>query len=340
MWPLLLGVIYHVTYNLAPNLFFYNFALKIPVIAANIGLAFATKTIMQRLNMPPRTVRFAWLFLLFNPFTLLTTAAWGQFDTLIALLVVVSIYFLSKGQTVESGLLLSISVVLKPIAFPLLGLPLLFSSKNPRSKFVYVLILVFTVLALWILPFNILGWAPPASINETASFFRMAGGMTLFNILEVTQNTAILPANLAFLGYLWIPALLIAYYFLYRNPPKNTRQLVGSAVVLLFVAFLSRTWLSEPNVNVLLPLILMLVGFGAIGRRSFHLLWIIPFVFLFFNYAFPQLFFLVYPPIVPAIAAFDLQIGIARLLGRFILTIVWYAIALRTLFSLLSKRQN
>jgi hypothetical protein len=84
----------------------------------------------------------------------------------------------------------------------------------------------------------------------------------------------------------------------------------------------------------------MLVGFGAIGRRSFHLLWIIPFVFLFFNYAFPQLFFLVYPPIVPAIAAFDLQIGIARLLGRFILTIVWYAIALRTLFSLLSKRQN
>ena len=63
-------------------------------------------------------------FLLFNPFTLLTTTAWGEFDTLIALLCVSSFYFLSQGKAVASSVLLSLSFVLKPISLPLLGLPL------------------------------------------------------------------------------------------------------------------------------------------------------------------------------------------------------------------------
>ena len=134
LWPLLLGSIYRLTYNLTPNIFLYNFAIKIPVIVSNIALAYATKTIMQRLNMPPKRIQFAWLFLLFNPFTLLTTAAWGEFDTLIALLCVVSFYFLSKGKIIKSSLLLSLSIVLKPISLPLIGLPLLFSTPNNRRK--------------------------------------------------------------------------------------------------------------------------------------------------------------------------------------------------------------
>ena len=98
LWPLLLGLIYRLTYNITPNLFLYNFAIKVPVIASNIGLAYLTKNVMQRLGESEKKIRFAWLFLLFNPFILLTTAAWGEFDTLIALLCVASLYFLSKGM--------------------------------------------------------------------------------------------------------------------------------------------------------------------------------------------------------------------------------------------------
>ena len=93
LWPLLLGLIYHITFNLTPNLFLYNFAIKIPVIASNIALAYVTKMLMQSQNMPPQRAQFAWLFLLFNPLTLLTTTAWGQFDTLIAFLCISAIYF-------------------------------------------------------------------------------------------------------------------------------------------------------------------------------------------------------------------------------------------------------
>src|SRR5208283_865692 len=96
LWSLLLGAIYRLTYNITPNIFLYNFAIKLPVIAANIGLAYITRNILQGQGASEKKVMFAWLFVLFNPFILLTTTAWGQFDNLIALLCVVSLYFLSK----------------------------------------------------------------------------------------------------------------------------------------------------------------------------------------------------------------------------------------------------
>jgi Gpi18-like mannosyltransferase len=341
LWPLLLGLIYRLSYNIAPNIFFYNFAIKIPVIASNIALAYVTKTGMQRLNMPQKKVQFAWFFLLFNPFTLLTTTAWGEFDTLIALLCVASLYFLSKGMIGKSSLLLSLSIVLKPISLPLIGLPLLFSTpQNRRKNLIYTLISSVVVVTLWFLPFNLLGWMVPSSPTQVTSYFKMAGGMTLFNIVEIFQKTATIPVGLEFLGYLWMPALILGYYLVYRNPPKTMYKLVESAVFLLFIFFLTRSWLSEPNINVLLPLLLILFGSGKINSKNLHLAWIIPFVFLFLNYAVPQLFFLVYPSIIPAIGTFDLQIGVSRVIARFAVTVVWYIFALSLLSQVLSKNEG
>ncbi len=338
LWPLLLGLIYRLTYNLVPSLFLYNFAIKIPVIISNIALAFVTKAVMVRTGLPRRTVWFAWLFLLFNPLTLLTTAAWGEFDTLIAVLCVSALYFLSRGKVVESSLLLSLSVVLKPISFPLLGLPLLYRTGNHHKNRLYICILIVFVFSLWILPFNLLGWMAPDSPSQVTAFFRMAGGMTLFNGLEIVTNTATMPPALDFLGYLWIPLLLLGYYYFYRHPPCTFKALVEASAVLVLVSFLSRSWLSEPNLNLLLPLLLIMVGFGVVRWRFFHLVWVVPFVFLFLNYAFPQLFFLVYPQVVPAIGRFDLQFGVSRLLARFAVTVLWYVVALRLIYLVVRKR--
>jgi hypothetical protein len=140
------------------------------------------------------------------------------------------------------------------------------------------------------------------------------------------------------LGYLWIPAILFGYYLIYRNPPKTMIKLVESAVVLLLIFFLTRSWLSEPNLNILLPLILILFGSGKLSLRTVHLTWIIPFAFLFLNYAIPQLFFLVYPPIMPAIGTFDLQVGVWRLIARFAVTVLWYVLAIKILSEVLKKK--
>ena len=341
LWPLLLGLIYRLSYNITPNLFLYNFAIKLPVIASNIALAYATKTIMQNLNVPQKRIQFAWLFLLFNPFTLLTTTAWGEFDTLIALLCVGSLYFLSKGKIIKSSILFPLSIVLKPISLPLIGLPLFFSTpKNRRKNLLYILISFVIVISLWFLLFNLLGWIAPSSPGLVTSYFKMAGSMTPFNLVEVIQNTAVLPAGLDFLGYLWIPALLIGYYLVYRNPPKTMTELSEKAVVLLLIFFLTRTWLSEPNINLLISFAFIALASKEMNFRNFAFLWVIPFVFMFLNTSFQQLFFLVSPSIIPNLTQLDQSIRLWRLIGKFIVVLVWQVFAWRLLIKLLRRKSN
>ena len=297
-WPMLLGLIYRLSFNVTPNLLLYNFATKIPIIAANIGLAYVTAIVLQRTGASNQKVRAAWLFLLFNPFTLLTTAAWGEYDTLIALLCVASLYFLSKCMVGKSSILLSLSLVLKPISLPLIGLPLLCSQTGKVKKFIITLSVAFLMLlALWFLPFYLLGWIVPSSGFQFTAYFRMAGGLSVFNVFELLTNTAAIPASLWFLGYIWIPALVVGYYFVYRNPPKSTVEVVRAAVVLMLIFFLTRSWVSEPNFNVLLPLVIVALPLEKLNFRNFTFLWVIPLIFMVLNTSIAQLFFLVSPSV-------------------------------------------
>ncbi len=341
LWPLLLGLIYRLTFNIIPNLFLYNFAIKIPVIASNIALAYVTKFVMQQIGASEKKVKAAWIFLLFNPFTLLTTAAWGEFDTLIALLCVASIYFLSKCMVGKSSLLLSISLVLKPISFPLIGLPLIcYQTRKAKKIALYLFVAFLVLMALWFVPFYLLRWMVPSSDFQVTSYFRMAGGMTIFNFVELLWNTTTFPSALQFLGYLWIPALLIAYYFIYRNPPKSLVGVAQAAVGLLLVFFLTRSWISEPNINVVLPLAILALSFKKLNFRNFLFLSAVPLVFLFVNTSVPQLFFLVSPSIIPALVQLDQHIRIWRLIARFIVVVVWQVFAWRLVVEMLTLNKN
>ena len=123
--------------------------------------------------------------------------------------------------------------------------------------------------------------------------------------------------------------MLFGYYVIYRNPPKSMDELAEKAVGLLLIFFLTRSWLSEPNINLLLPLMLIVVGSGRVSYHSFHLAWIIPLMFMFLNMAVPQLFFLAYPSSIPAIAAFDSRYETARFVARYIVTILWFVFAVK-----------
>src|SRR4030067_2925118 len=94
-------------------------------------------------------------------------------------------------------------------------------------------------------------------------------------------------------------------------------NVVRKAIGFVLVFFLTRSWLSEPNINLVLTLMLIAVGLDKLDKRSLHLAWIVPLVFLVVNAAFPQLFFLVYPSVLTSIAQFDQQFRIARLIARF-----------------------
>jgi hypothetical protein len=341
LWPLLLATIYRLSYNIIPNIFLYNFATKVPVIASNIALAYISKNLLMQQGASDKKINFVWLFLLFNPFLLLTTAAWGQFETLIALLCVASLYLLSKGMVKKSALLLSLSVVLKPISFPLLGLPLLFSSrKNWLKMLQYILISVAVIVTLWILPFYLFGWTLPLSSNQVTSYFVRAGGMTPFSLVEIFTNTVSLPTMLGFLGYIWIPALLLGYFLVYRDPPKTFNELTQKAIGIMLIFFLTYSWLSEPYVNVAIVLALLSLPFAKMDFRNFHFLWVIPLIFMIVNTNFAQLFYFVSPSIIPILGQLDQHIRIWRLIAMFIVVVIWQIFAWRLVIKLLSRKSN
>jgi carbon starvation protein CstA len=118
-------------------------------------------------------------------------------------------------------------------------------------------------------------------------------------------------------------------------------DIVTKSIGLVLVFFLMRSWLSEPNLNLLLPLMLIAVGLGKMEKRVFHLFWIIPLVFMIINFAFPQLFFLIYPSVLDALAQFDLQFGITRLVARFFVAVLWTLMGMAVAFKMLmGQRQN
>ena len=343
LWSLLLGAIYKLSYNITPNIFLYNFAIKIPVIIINIGLAYMIKSILRQQGASEKTIKFAWLFLLFNPFMLLTTTAWGQFDNLIALLCVASLYFLANNMVKKSAVLLSLSVVLKPISFPLLGLPLFFSPKKDWSKILqYIIISAVIIVILWISPFYIFGWTAPFSSNQVTSYFMRAGGMTPFNLVELFQDKVTLPSGLGFLGYIWIPALLFGYYLVYRDPPTTLNELTQKATGLMLIFFLTYSWLSEPYVNVVIVLALLALPFTKVNFRNFHFLWVITLIFMVLSTNFFQLFFLVSPSIIASLANADLYIRSWRLLASFIVVVIFQIFAWRLVIKMLiqKKRSN
>jgi hypothetical protein len=179
----------------------------------------------------------------------------------------------------------------------------------------------------------------PSSGFQLTAYFRMAGGMTVFNIFELSQDVTTLPAAIQFLGYLWIPALLITYFFIYRRPPRTVVEITEAGVALMLVFFLTRSWLSEPNLVVVLPLALIALSTRKLDFRNFAFLWVIPLVFLFANTSVPQLFFLVSPGVITNLALLDHTIRTWRLIARFLIVVAFQVFAWKLIVKMLAKKK-
>ena len=157
-WPLLLGGIYRVTYALVPNLALYDAAMKLPAVAAGIGLAYLAGATLQNLGASTALVRRAWLAILFNPFVIFVGAVWGQIDAIVALLALAALLLVAAGRRDLSAVLLALAICVKPTAAPLLLAVLLFVgvSSVPRALR-YAAVFLAGVFAFYVLPFLVLG---------------------------------------------------------------------------------------------------------------------------------------------------------------------------------------
>lgn len=327
-WALYLGLVYSAVYVPTGNLFAYNLAIKFPSIISNIALAFIVEKIATQEGTKKEDSKKIFYFLLFNPLMIYISAVWGQFDSLVILTSILSINDLSHGRIKRSGLFFALSGSLKVIPLVLAPLFLLFVKRNYDLmrilEFALTSIAAFVVFSL--LPFNIFGWnlwSVNRVVSDPGYQFDRAGGFTFFNILELALGTTNLPRGWEFLGYLWIPSLMLGYYQLSKTSLASRMDLIRWASSSLFILTLTRTWVSEQNILLLIPLVMLHSIVTLKKWRLIQLIWIITLVFTFINGSPFQMFFLLSPEPYNFLRAFDQAYINVRFILRFLTVIPW-----------------
>ncbi len=324
-WPLLLGGIYRVTYALVPDLHLYAVAIRLPVIAANVGLAYLAGAALQNLGAAPSVVRRAWLALLFNPFLLYVGAVWGQIDAVVALLSLAALLLAASGRRDLSAVTLALAVCVKPTAAAMLLAVLLFVGAASLLRAArYAAVFAAGVFVFYVLPFLVLGWdASPARVANAQ--LSMIGAMSVTAVARLWTGPLALGGHWWLLGLLWAPALLVAA-LVARGRSRGPAGLLAVAAALTLVFFLFRTWLAEPNVIVVLAPVLVLAALGRLDRRLFTALWIVPLAFIAADASPLRLLWRLSPGAVDEALAFAAAHGDVTTAVRAALVIAWQVV--------------
>ncbi len=322
-WALVLGLIYRCTYYLFPNLLFYNLAIKIPIIAANICLAYLVAAILKDLRVAPEKTHSAWLFMLFNPFLIYATSAWGQFDSIVTLLTLASLVLLDAEKRSLSAILLALSISMKPLAFPIVLVVVVFLLGKSLGKTIrYLSVMSAGMVLFCVIPFFVFNWSLAPIFGHWNAHFTVGGGISLLSFYELWKDTYLLPDNWWLAGLIWIPALGVASLAL-RHGVWGFRDLIRKSAALVFVLFLTRTWLSEPNIVILIPFLVILVASGELSPLALTLVWVVPLVFTFFNTAPFQLLFPSFPEAMQNLLRWSDEFRSLRLGLRTLTVIPW-----------------
>ena len=323
-WPLALGLLYRVVHAVTPNLIVYNLAIKLPVIAANVGLAYLVGGVLKNLGADPATARKAWVFLLFNPLLLYCGAAWGQIDALVALGALAALVLLTRERRDGSAGLLALSLAVKPTALPILPVALVYLAGRSFWRAVrYGVVFAVGAAVFGVLPFVVFGWDPTRVVRHLNAHFMMTGTMSWMTVVRLFRDPLLMQGHWWLLGLLWIPALALAAVIALRHGVGGFDDLVKKSTALVLVFFLTRSWLAEPNVILVLPLVLILTSLGELDRRALTAIWVIPLLFTVFNASPLQLLFVAFPDAMEASLAVFARYESTTLIVRAALVIAW-----------------
>ena len=150
-----------------PNIFKYMIALKLPYLVLDIVVAFMLLKYFDDKKVGKR----AFIFWLFNPFTIFIIYAFGNVDIFPVVLVLSSLLLMKKGKSGFAALMLGLAAGFK--IYPLLFVPFLFvSGKSWKEK-----------LKLAAIPFGIFGIVSLPFLSSAFLESTLISGLTtrLFN---------------------------------------------------------------------------------------------------------------------------------------------------------------
>ena len=353
-WGLICGLMYSLSSVIAPdNLYAYVLALKVPIIVAEVAVAYLVYCILKPEIGEKNSSRIFLLFL-FCPFILAVGTVWGMFDVLALLFALLSAYTL-QSNWIKSSLCLSIASVLKvfPVVLaPLYALFLYRSSKSAAAKFLVLTVGVSVFLAL--VPMAVFGWPVSNMYNALVYHFGPTnspysnqqslpyGAASLFNSLDslnwLTGEVSQLPT---FVGYVWMVACIAVYVLFYHSSTKSTRafdfrSIVQWSLLLMLAFFTTRVWVSEQNLVFLFAFFALSV-FLHDPEESWRvtLLWLLLFAFVLVNVPVLSFLWVPYPWTLNAASSFaDGPWGWTRLLSMTLLAVGWLALCWRYVIKL------
>jgi len=322
-WPLVLGLLYRVSYAVVPNVLVYNLAIKIPVIAATIGLAYLVAALLQNLGAKPAVARTVWVFLLLNPALLYFGAAWGQIDVIVALLSVSALALLYARRWQSSAVVLALAVCFKPTALPILLVAAAYLQRGSwRQAVRYVAVFLAGALLFYVAPFFVFGWSRAPFLLHWNSQVAMSGRMSLMAVVRLFHAPLQMQQRWWLLGLVWVPALAVGALAL-RRGDGGFEDLLNKSTALVLIFFLTRTWLAETNVLLLLPLVLILTSMGRLDRRALWAVWILPLAFTLSCWSPLRLLFPAFPETMDKTLRLTMHIQGAMLFVRAALVLAW-----------------
>lgn len=127
--------------------------LKLPAVLAEITLTIFVFFKIIKDSAPFYKVS-ALILLIFNPALIFNSSIWGQVDSILSSLLLLSVYYLNKKSLVFSSILLGFSFLVKPQTIAILPLFALYLIKDfSLEKLFKMLFLFFIVIFLLSLPF-------------------------------------------------------------------------------------------------------------------------------------------------------------------------------------------
>jgi len=149
----------------------------------------------------------------------------------------------------------------------------------------------------------------------------VAGGMSFLTFYELLKDSYQLPGQWWLLGLIWIPALGIGVYSM-KHDIVGLTDLLKKSTGLIMLFFLTRTWLSEPNIILIFLFVLILVSIGELNSMVSRLYGSCP-RFTVFNTSPPQLLFPSFPDLMASLLKLDQGFRIAGLVIRTVLVVPW-----------------
>jgi dolichyl-phosphate-mannose-protein mannosyltransferase len=274
-------------FSLAPDSRAYEFIIRIPALACDLGIALLIYRIVKKRSGEARGLLACALFI-FTPLGIMDSAIWGQVDSVFCLAIIASLAFLDDEKPIRAGVLYAVAALIKPQAF--IFAPVFLCSYVSRRKLKPALLSVLAGIGTLIagfLPFlfvhgplfpidlysGTLSSYPYATLNA-ANFWGAIG----LNVQQI--STVVMGLKISAWGNLAIVAIaglsVLFFYLLKKKSAAGRDPVYETAVFLILGVFCFSVKMHERYLYPVFPILLCAWS----GRKSLRTVWLAVFASL------------------------------------------------------------